>query len=151
MRRLVVWATALALLFCVWAGPVAARKKSSSKKTVAKTTAKSTTTGKGTKGARKSTKTTWRNRQSAPTPERYREIQQALAAKGYLRTDQVTGTWTSDSADAMRKFQTDQKLDSSGKINSRSLIALGLGPKPAAAEAKPTVGQEPPPADKPGQ
>ena len=37
------------------------------------------------KGAKKSAakRTTWRNRQLTPTPERYKEIQQALAAKGY--------------------------------------------------------------------
>jgi len=72
---------------------------------------------------------TWRNRQTAPTPERYKEIQNALAVKGYLKPDDVTGKWDESSQDAMKKFQADQNLDASGKLNSLSLIALGLGPK----------------------
>ena len=74
-------------------------------------------------------RTTWRNRQLAPTPDRYREIQQALVTKGYLGPDEATGSWNQESVEALKKFQGDQKLDPSGKINSLSLIALGLGPK----------------------
>jgi N-acetyl-anhydromuramyl-L-alanine amidase AmpD len=83
------------------------------------------------KAAPKSTsKTATRSKtQAAPTPERYKEIQQALASKGYLTPDQATGQWDSASADALKHFQADQKIDSTGKINSLSLIALGLGPK----------------------
>jgi hypothetical protein len=76
---------------------------------------------------------TWRNRQTTPSPDRYREIQSALAAKGYLKPEDATGTWNQNSSDALKKFQTEQNLESSGKINSLSLIALGLGPHPAAA------------------
>jgi hypothetical protein len=91
--------------------------------------------------------TTWRNRQAAPTPERYKEIQEALAAKGYLQPEEASGKWDQTSVDALKKFQADQKLDSTGKLNSLSLIALGLGPKyeppapatPAAPAASPAV------------
>ena len=69
-----------------------------------------------------------RPRQLAPTPDRYKEIQKALADRGYLKSE-PTGTWDSASQEAMRKFQNDQKLDPSGKITAASLIALGLGPK----------------------
>jgi len=72
---------------------------------------------------------TWRNRQLQPTQDRYKEIQTALASKGYLRSEQVTGGWDQNSADALKQFQSAQNLDASGKINSLSLIALGLGPK----------------------
>ncbi len=72
---------------------------------------------------------TWRNRQLAPTPDRYHEIQQALASRGYLQPDQATGAWDQNSADALKRFQQEQNIDASGKINSLSLIALGLGPK----------------------
>ena len=72
---------------------------------------------------------TWRNRQLTPSQDRYREIQQALAAKGYLQPEQATGSWDQNSTDALKHFQSDQNLDASGKINSLSLIALGLGPK----------------------
>lgn len=84
---------------------------------------------------------TWRNRQTAPSPDRYREIQGALASKGYLNPDEATGNWNQSSADALKRFQEEQNLESNGKINSLSLIALGLGPRrdvtPAAKPAPP--------------
>jgi hypothetical protein len=82
-----------------------------------------------------------------PTPDRYKDIQGALAAKGYLQPDDASGRWDQTSIDAMKRFQADQKLDSTGKVNSLSLIALGLGPKhdsPAPAPAKPTDPSTPP-------
>jgi hypothetical protein len=79
---------------------------------------------------------TWRNRQTAPSPERYREIQGALAAKGFLKPEDATGTWNQNSSDALKKFQTEQNLESSGKIDSLSLIALGLGPHRDVAATK---------------
>ncbi len=74
--------------------------------------------------------------QAAPTPERYKEIQQALAARGYFKGD-VNGTWGPDSMDALRRFQGDQNLEADGKLGSLSLIALGLGPKRITAQAQP--------------
>ncbi len=74
-------------------------------------------------------RTSWRNRQSAPTSDRYREIQQALAARGYLSSEEANGAWGSSSTDALKKFQAEQALESTGRIDSLSLIALGLGPK----------------------
>jgi len=90
---------------------------------------------------------TWRNRQLAPTPQRYKEIQEALAAKGYLKPEDADGTWNQASMDALKKFQAGQNLDSTGKINSLSLIALGLGPKRETAAPKPPA--ESPPAPSP--
>lgn len=81
----------------------------------------------------------WRTRQLAPTPDRYREIQGALAAKGYLKPEEANGAWGQSSVDALKHFQADQKIESSGKLNSLSLIALGLGPKHDSAAAKPPV------------
>jgi peptidoglycan hydrolase-like protein with peptidoglycan-binding domain len=75
-----------------------------------------------------------RNYQAAPTPERYKEIQQALAGKGYFK-GAANGEWGPDSVDALRRFQADQSLDVDGKIGSLSLIALGLGPKRMTAQA----------------
>jgi peptidoglycan hydrolase-like protein with peptidoglycan-binding domain len=74
-------------------------------------------------------RTTWRNRQATPSSDRYREIQNVLAAKGYLPAGAATGAWDQACADALKKFQSEQNLDSNGKINSLSLIALGLGPR----------------------
>lgn len=66
--------------------------------------------------------------QSHPDAERYQQIQQALADRGYFKGD-VNGKWGDDSVDALKRFQADQKLDNDGKINSLTLIGLGLGPK----------------------
>ena len=66
--------------------------------------------------------------QAAPTSDRYREIQDALAAKGYLTTP-PNGVWDKDAQAAMQRFQQDQNLEATGKLTARSLGALGLGPK----------------------
>ena len=63
-----------------------------------------------------------------PSADRYREIQQALFEKGYYKGN-VDGTWNAESQEALRRFQSDQNLTSTGKLDSLSLIALGLGPK----------------------
>ena len=86
-----------------------------------------TTTAKYRRGSRGKT-ASWRTRQLAPNPARYKEIQQALAARGYLKAA-PSGVWDNESADALRHFQQDQNLEPTGKLNSMSLIALGLGPK----------------------
>ena len=100
------------------ASTASARKPGTTSKTAASRGKKTT----ATRGV------TWRNRQASPSPERYREIQGALAAKGFLKPEDATGAWNQNSSDALKKFQTDQNLESSGKVNSLSLIALGLGP-----------------------
>jgi peptidoglycan hydrolase-like protein with peptidoglycan-binding domain len=82
--------------------------------------------------------------QQEPTPDRYREIQQALAAKGYYKGS-VNGEWGPESMEALKQFQTNQKLKADGKLDSMSLIALGLGPKrlTAQAAAQPGAQREP--------
>ncbi len=75
-----------------------------------------------------------RSSQQAPTPERYREIQQALATKGYL-PGEPNGEWGPNSVEALKRFQTDQNLTPDGKLNSLSLIAMGLGPKRLTAQS----------------
>jgi len=86
------------------------------------------------KGSRKKSAQSWRSRQTAPTPDRYKEIQGALASRGYLEGT-PTGVWDSQSTEALRRFQKDQNLEPNGKLNSLSLIALGLGAKRPAAPA----------------
>lgn len=73
----------------------------------------------------------WRTGQQKPAPERHREIQQALIDRGYL-PGSATGDWGPSSVEALKKFQLDQNLKGSGKLDSLSLIALGLGPKRTA-------------------
>jgi len=111
---------------------------------------KSTTRNASAKGRKAPVKSvTWRNRQTAPSADRYREIQGALAAKGFLSPEEATGSWTPASAEAMKRFQAEQNLETSGKINSLSLIALGLGPRRETAALTPP--KVDPPAPGPGQ
>jgi murein L,D-transpeptidase YcbB/YkuD len=93
---------------------------------------------KGKKGKRVT-----RSYQQAPTPARYKEIQQSLASKGYFHGE-PTGEWGPDSVDALKRFQADQNLTTDGKIGSLSLIALGLGPKRLSAQASPAPPPETP-------
>lgn len=106
--------------------------KSSAKGSIRKTSSKK----KGSKSRQRRSKTaqSWRTRQQTPTPERYKEIQGALAAKGYLKSP-PSGVWDGESLEALKRFQQDQNLESTGKLDSISLIALGLGPKRDSASA----------------
>jgi len=130
------WLALLCALSLGWAvlSLAAAQTASARKKPV---TAKKSTAKKGSaskapskkKSSKKSKKGSWRTAsQRQPTPERYKEIQEALAARGYLRNS-PDGVWSPESVDALKRFQQDQNLEPTGKITSLSLIALGLGPK----------------------
>jgi peptidoglycan hydrolase-like protein with peptidoglycan-binding domain len=109
---------------------VSAPANTTVKNTAAKTTPNSRKTGKGKKTARRASAP----RQLAPTKERYQQIQQALAGKGYF-SGEPNGVWGSDSMEALKRFQADQNLTPDGKLTSLSLIALGLGPKRLSAES----------------
>ena len=103
------------------------KSKSAAKKTTASTASRKSSSKKRTAG--KKAAPSWRNTQRNPTPDRYKEIQQALATKGYLEPSALSGVWDTSSIAALKKFQADQNLEPSGKIDSLSLIALGLGPR----------------------
>jgi hypothetical protein len=103
-------------------------------KTARAKTARATTTKAAAYSKAKAPRHPSRSFQQAPSPERYKEIQQALASKGYLQGE-PTGEWGPDSVDALKRFQTEQNLMPDGKINSLSLIALGLGPKRLTAKS----------------
>jgi peptidoglycan hydrolase-like protein with peptidoglycan-binding domain len=128
----------LAMVLLAWNADGATPTK---KKAPVKKGATSASKGKKKAPAKKKSATTWRNRQLAPSTDRYREIQTALAGKGYLKPEDATGSWNTTSAEALKKFQSEQNLDASGKINSLSLIALGLGPK----RESPAIPPPPPP------
>ena len=110
-------------------------KSTASKLTSSKATSKSkSTSSKSASSKAKSSKQTAastryrRSTQKEPAPERYQEIQQSLADKGYFGGP-VNGTWGPDSVEALKRFQRDQNIGDDGKLGSLSLIALGLGPK----------------------
>jgi peptidoglycan hydrolase-like protein with peptidoglycan-binding domain len=94
----------------------------------------------------KAPKRTRRSSQQAPTPDRYKEIQQALVDKGYLHSE-PNGEWGADSAEALKRFQADQNLTPDGKLNSLSLIAMGLGPKRMTAQTHAQPAAESPKPD----
>ena len=149
MRRL-LWVTSILAWALLGLGaqsttPSTTKKKTTTKKsvhtaaTVSKKSVSTHTRAAASKSGKKAPtrRVATRSRQMTPTPERYKEIQQALSAKGYLPAEQANGKWDDSSTAALKKFQTDQNLDASGKINSLSLIALGLGPKHDATTSKP--------------
>jgi hypothetical protein len=84
--------------------------------------------------------------QKAPTPDRIKEIQSALARGGYYQGE-PNGKWDLNTASAMQKFQSGNGLEPSGKINALSLQKLGLGseiagvsaPKPVAPPVTPST------------
>lgn len=121
---------------------LASAKAKKSTKSTATSAGKSTKTAAHRKG-KATPRRPSRSYQQAPTPERYKEIQQALVSKGYLQGE-PTGQWGPDSVDALKRFQTTQNLTPDGKINSLSLIALGLGPKRLTAKSD-AVPTPPPP------
>jgi hypothetical protein len=88
-----------------------------------------------------------------PEPERLKEIQKALADKGYFKGE-PSGEWNADSVAALKQFQTDRNLTADGKISALSLIGLGLGPKHPNAAPPPSAMPVAPvaaPAEKPEQ
>lgn len=95
--------------------------------------------------------------QMHPDPERYQEIQKALADRGYFKGD-ANGQWNDDSVDALKRFQADRHLDDDGKITALTLQGLGLGPKHDGSTARlsgggggttPSATLPPPPQENP--
>lgn len=74
-------------------------------------------------------------KQIQPTPERYREIQQALIDRGFLEGE-PTGKWDEKSIAAWKRFEESENLPVDGKLDSKALIAIGLAPNRDAAMAK---------------
>ena len=110
-------------------------KKAPAKASSAKTGSAKTVSHKKKSRSKKSVASARRSTQQQPTAERYKEIQQALAERGYF-SGNVDGNWGSDSVDALKRFQREQNLTDDGKLGSLSLIALGLGPKRADSTEK---------------
>lgn len=111
------------------AKPKTATSKTGATKKVAATRRRRSSAGASKASARPvAARSHWQPAQMQPTPERYKEIQEALAKKGYLHGE-PNGKWDQDSVDALRHFQQDQSLQTSGKLDSLSIIALGLGPQ----------------------
>ncbi len=77
-------------------------------------------------------------RQSGPTPDRYKQIQESLISRGYLEGP-ATGVWDQNSIEAMKKFQEQEKLEPTGKVTAKALIDLGLGPRDESISSTTTL------------
>ena len=64
--------------------------------------------------------------QTAPTPDRIREIQTALQKDGSYEGE-PTGKWDDATTEAMKKYQDKNGIPSTGKIDALTLNKLGLG------------------------
>ncbi len=80
----------------------------------------------------------------APTPDRIREIQSALAREGAY-SGEPNGKWDSASVEAMKRFQASHGLSPTGKLDAHSLQKLGLG-SGVAGLAAPSAPAPPVPA-----
>ncbi len=119
--------------------PVAAAQtptstKSAPSSTGTKTSAKPTSSKAGKSSGKKSSRTKKVKGQAAPTPDRITEIQGALANKGAL-IGEPTGKWDDSTVEAMKKFQIDNHLNPTGKIDAPTLQKLGLGSETAGVAA----------------
>jgi peptidoglycan hydrolase-like protein with peptidoglycan-binding domain len=117
--------TALVALVLFWAGATHVAEAATVKKTASRGHAHTRQArGRARKVAAKAPPRPYV--QNEPSPDRYREIQGALASKGYLKST-PSGAWDAETQDAMRRYQTDNQFEATGRINSRSLLGLGLG------------------------
>jgi peptidoglycan hydrolase-like protein with peptidoglycan-binding domain len=96
--------------------------------------ATTTTTAKKKKSSKSHHASKREPTQKAPTPQRISEIQSALAHGGYYQ-GAPNGKWDSNTIAAMQKFQSENGLSSSGKIDALSLEKLGLGSGTAGVDA----------------
>ncbi len=113
-------------------------------------TAAHATTGHASKTSAKkrtgSAKSSRVKTQTAPTPDRIRDIQSALGKAGAYDGD-PTGNWDAHTVSSLTKFQQSNGLAPSGKLDALTLQKLGLGsgtagkgaPRPAATPTVTTV------------
>ncbi len=76
----------------------------------------------------KSRRVLYRYGQRAPTRTRYKQIQTALAKRGFS-PGPIDGQWGSKTSAALKRFEKAHDLRADGKLDSLTLIVLGLGSK----------------------
>jgi peptidoglycan hydrolase-like protein with peptidoglycan-binding domain len=109
----------------------------------------SSTTTKKRKASSKSRRKSKVKGQTAPTPDRVREIQTALQKDGSYQGE-PTGKWDAATMDAMKKYQDKNGISPTGKIDAATLNKLGLGSGTAGKGAPlPTASSSATPADPP--
>jgi hypothetical protein len=111
----------------------------------------SSTTTKKKKTSSKSKRKPKVKGQTAPTPDRIREIQTALQKDGSYQGE-PTGKWDAATMDAMKKYQDKIGVSPTGKIDAVSLNKLGLGSETAGKGAPvPAASSSATPADPPAK
>jgi peptidoglycan hydrolase-like protein with peptidoglycan-binding domain len=125
----------LGLALLVAAGSGVCAKAAARPNTTAPKTATSSASGKWHRSSKKSSRRKERG-QTAPTPDRISEIQQALSKDGSFGGT-ANGKWDDSTVEAMRKFQGAHGLNPSGKLDAPTLQKLGLGSQTAGV-APPT-------------
>jgi len=128
------------------AAPQVSAKSSKASAGSGKSTTAAASRGAATKGSARGRTVATRTRTGArtptqmqPEPARIREIQQALADRGYPL--EPTGVWGTESVEALKKFQEAQNINNlsgRGKLDPLTLIALGLGPRREPLPKSPT-------------
>ncbi len=107
------------------------------RKAAVRTAVKSTTAKKYAANSRSRRSSPFQNTRSAtrryaspavPTSDRITLIQQALIERGHL-SGEPTGRWDAASMEALKKFEATQNVKVDGKLDSKMLILLGLGPR----------------------
>lgn len=89
--------------------------------------------------------------QTAPTPDRIKDIQAALQKDGSYEGE-LTGKWDAATADAMKRYQDKNGIPATGKIDAVTLEKLGLGSETAGKGAPiPAVSSSATPADPPAK
>lgn len=104
-----------------------ARKSTAQKSPPTKATTKTASSSHHRRSTGKTRRAAAPRGQMHPTAERYKQIEEALAARGYLH-DSPSGKWGPGSVEALRSFQADHQLPPTGKLDALSLEQLGLGP-----------------------
>jgi peptidoglycan hydrolase-like protein with peptidoglycan-binding domain len=116
------------------ASPAHSPQQSSAAPAPANSSAATTATAKKKKSSKNHHSSKREPTQKAPTAQRISEIQSALAHGGYYQ-GAPNGKWDSNTIAAMQKFQSENGLSSSGKIDAPSLQKLGLGSGTAGVDA----------------
>lgn len=133
LRRLIPLGLALLITAALGlSGKLQAGAQTSQKSSKSSTASKSSTGSKSHASTKKARAKRGRKEkgQTAPTPERISEIQQALAKDGSF-SGSPNGKWDDATVEAMKKFQAAHALNPSGKLDALTLQKLGLGSQTA--------------------
>jgi peptidoglycan hydrolase-like protein with peptidoglycan-binding domain len=119
--------------------PLLQSKSQPSKSTQGSSSAKSKSTSKAP--AKKRAVSRRPRGQQAPSADRIKEIQMALAREGHYQGE-PTGKWDPATVQAMKSYQTASGLTASGKLDAKTLQKLGLG-SDTAGQASPRTPASP--------